>query len=262
MSRKKPKEAMSPDEDIYDLDLDLDEQVDDDPDAVMQEAMASIEARQEEASGEIKRGSVARDDSSVDLPSEIGSTDKVKQMEEEIVALRERSLRALADLENYRRRSEKERDELMRYAGFEMLREFLDVVDNLERALGSQGSLEDLTQGVQMIHRQLLDVLRRFGVERVESKGEAFDPAVHEAVAKVEDSTVKEATVIDEMQSGFVMHDRLLRPAIVRVAMPTEAPDSAEDATETEEEAEGEGQIEKGPVVIDDPGTEIGGEKD
>jgi molecular chaperone GrpE len=251
---------MTPDDDIYDLDVDLDTAEDDDADALMREAVAAVEARRDEGSDleveivdpddadDAASGSVAsvsdakpqkRAKSHAPLPfSGMRTPDEVRVLEEEVIALRERCLRALADLENYRRRTERERTEMERFAGFDLIREFLGVVDNLERALGSTGSVEDLSKGVEMIHRQLLDGLKRFGVERVESIGSTFDPAIHEAVARVEDVGVKEPTVVNEMQSGFLMHDRLLRPAIVQVAMPVkvEVVDSLESRDEQDEE--------------------------
>jgi molecular chaperone GrpE len=102
----------------------------------------------------------------------------------------------------------------------EPLRAFLGVIDNLDRALRSGGTLEDLRSGVEMILRQTGDLLRRFGVEEVETVGQAFDPAVHEAVIRVEDPTVSEQTVSEEFQKGYRYQGRLLRPAMVKVAVP------------------------------------------
>lgn len=146
----------------------------------------------------------------------------ITRLEEELEELRDRSVRTLADFENYRRRAERERDDLRRYASFDAMADFLPVVDNLERALSAGGSSDDLKVGVEMILKQMRDLLRQRGVEAVEAMGQPFDPSVHEAVARDEDPEVEVPTVIQVMQRGYRMHDRLLRPALVKVAMPVE----------------------------------------
>lgn len=147
---------------------------------------------------------------------------EVELLRQEIADLRDRSMRTLADFDNFRKRSERERAEIRRYAGTEVLRDFLEVVDNLERAYQAGGSGDDLRTGVEMILRQVEDVLRRHGVERVPAKGERFDPSVHEAVSRQVMDDVEEPTVVEEMQAGYRYHDRLLRPAMVVVAVPPE----------------------------------------
>jgi molecular chaperone GrpE len=141
----------------------------------------------------------------------------------DLAAMREKYLRALADFDNYRKRVERERAETSRAALAEPLRGFLDVVDNLDRALNAGGPSGDLKAGVQMILRQTEDLLRRFGVEPVPALGEAFDPAIHEAVVRFEDPRVAQPTVSEEFQKGYRYHGRLLRPAMVKVAVPVES---------------------------------------
>jgi molecular chaperone GrpE len=141
---------------------------------------------------------------------------------DELAQLKDRHLRLLADFDNFRKRAEREREERARYSLAEPLRDLLPVVDNLERALAARGSLDDLRLGVEMISRQFEEVLRRFGVTAVASVGQRFDPRVHEAVSRVESPGVEAPTVIDEMQRGYRLHDRVLRPAMVRVAVPIE----------------------------------------
>lgn len=145
----------------------------------------------------------------------------------EIAELRDRHLRLRADLDNFRKRVERERDETRRYALAEPMRELLPVLDNLERAVSAQGQLEDLRRGVEMIARQLADVLERFGLTEVPALGERFDPQVHEAVAREESTEVSRPTVVAQLQRGYWLHDRLLRPAMVRVALPVEGAEEA-----------------------------------
>lgn len=173
---------------------------DDDVEETMRQAVAAVE--------EVERGG----DSSVD----------VGRLEQELADLRDRSIRTLADFDNYRKRAERERQDLKRYAWMEPMRDFLEVVDNLERAAAAAGSAEDLQQGVEMILRQLDEVLRRHGVVAIESQGLPFDPALHEAVSRQESAAVSEPTVAEELQKGYRLHERLLRPARVLVAVPVE----------------------------------------
>lgn len=147
---------------------------------------------------------------------------EVENLRAELADLKDRSMRTLADFDNFRKRAEKERGEIRRRAVAEVVRDFLDVVDNLERAAAAGGSAEDLKTGVDMILRQLADVLRRHGIERVAAAGERFDPMVHEAVSRQEDDGVDEPRVVEEMQAGYRMGEQLLRASRVVVAVPPE----------------------------------------
>jgi molecular chaperone GrpE len=197
------------DSDVAELDLDGG---DADLESVMREAVAAVEGVESGAG-------VEAGDTSSGGDTDAGDVGKLRR---EIADLRDRSMRTLADFDNFRKRSERERQEAKRYALLEPLRDFLAVVDNLERALGAQGSSDDLKRGVEMTLRQFQDQLRRYGVKEIPARGEAFDPAMHEAVMRQEDPTVSRPTVAEELQRGYMMHDRLLRPAMVKVAVPAE----------------------------------------
>jgi molecular chaperone GrpE len=199
------------DEDAYVLDLE--EGADADVDALTREALAAVSARRDDA----EEKGVAT------VPGEEATPDAaVAELQTELADLRDRSIRTLADFENYRRRSERERDDLKRFAQGDVLRDLLPVVDNLQRALAAGGTVDDLKLGVELTLRQFTDLLKQRGVVEVPALGAPFDPAVHEAVARVDDETVQAPTVIDELQRGYTLHGRLLRPALVRVAMPAE----------------------------------------
>ncbi len=144
------------------------------------------------------------------------------RLKREVEEQRDRAVRTLADFDNFRKRNERERDEIRRYAATEAIREFVGVVDNLERALGAGGSADDLKRGVELIARQMQESLRRVGVQEVVAEGAPFDPALHEAVSREESDQVTAPTVIAALQRGYLLHDRLLRPAMVRVAVPVE----------------------------------------
>lgn len=164
------------------------------------------------------------DDDDRPLAAAGGEDEEVATLRREIADLRDRSVRTLADFDNYRKRSERERRDAVRYAAAAPLGDLLEVVDNLGRALAAGGTADDLKLGVEMTLRQLEDVLRRHGVESVPASGERFDPAHHEAVSRLEDPDVEAPTVVEELQRGYRLHDRLLRPARVVVAVP---PDEA-----------------------------------
>jgi molecular chaperone GrpE len=204
--------------DIAELDLDGG---DADLESVMRDAVAAVEGIE---SGAGPVGNAANAANVADIGDRGDTGDEVGKLRREIADLRDRSMRTLADFDNFRKRSERERQEAKRYALLEPLRDFLAVVDNLERALSAQGSAEDLKRGVEMTLRQFQEQLRRYGVTEVPAKGAAFDPAVHEAVLRQEDPTVDRPTVAEELQRGYTMHERLLRPAMVKVAVPAEKP--------------------------------------
>ncbi len=154
-----------------------------------------------------------------------------RRLESQLAAERERMLRLRADFDNYRKRTERERAEIERYALADMLRELLPVVDNLERALsvqgpqGGPGDGNDLRKGVEMIVRQFQELLKRYGLLPIAALGERFDPAVHEAVFQEESDGVVVPTVEVELQRGYRLNDRLLRPSLVKVAVPRETTD-------------------------------------
>lgn len=205
--------------------IDLDTDPETDLESAMRDALEAIES-----------GRPSPNEGAVGMAA--GVTDRVARAEGEGTDLetqleeqRERALRALADLENYRKRVQRERQEEIRFKAFEPMRSFLAVVDNLERALASEGSIDDLKQGVEMIRRQMGNLLTDNGVERVAAIGKPFDPSVHEAVSREEDPNVSAPTVSEEMQTGYIMHGRLLRPAVVKVSMPiNRAGDGKEEA--------------------------------
>jgi molecular chaperone GrpE len=147
---------------------------------------------------------------------------------EEIERCRERWMRERADLENLKKRAERERSEAVRFGTERLVSDLLGVVDDLERAIRAAeqgGSGAALVDGVRLVEKSLLDVLARHGVTRVASHGQAFDPAHHEAVAHLPSDEHGSGMVIEEHRGGFRMHDRLLRPALVSVSKGAGAPD-------------------------------------
>ncbi|HEY8020376.1 MAG TPA: nucleotide exchange factor GrpE [Thermoanaerobaculia bacterium] len=198
------------DREATELDLDDSRQ---DLESAMRAAVAAVEDVEAGAGG---TGNEGNDDDPA------GATSEVARLRQEVADLRDRSMRTLADFDNFRKRSERERQEARRYALLEPMRDMLTVVDNLERALSAEGSADDLKRGVEMTLKGLRDLLRRHGVQELAAAGAAFDPAVHEAVMRQEDPAVQVPTVLEELQRGYFLNDRLLRPAMVKVGVPVE----------------------------------------
>ncbi len=135
---------------------------------------------------------------------------------------KEKYLRAAAEFENAKRRLKKDRDEAIRFANDNLIRELLGVLDNLERAVAhTKESVEvrPLLEGVELTVKQFGEILERFGVTPIPSVGTPFDPAVHEAMTRVESAEHPPDTVVEEFQRGYRINDRVLRPSMVSVAI-------------------------------------------
>ena len=132
---------------------------------------------------------------------------------------RDRYMRTLADFDNYRKRADREKQEFFKYALAGALRDLLPVLDNFDRALDHAEEGDEFHRGVSLIYKQLFDVLHKHGVRVIEEGNVKFDPNIHEAVVRVEDPSVPSHTVVQVLQKGYFLHDRLLRPAMVKVAV-------------------------------------------
>lgn len=132
---------------------------------------------------------------------------------------RDRYMRTLADFENFRKRSEREKADFQRYALGSVIRDLLPVLDNFDRALEHAEEGDEFHKGVALIYKQLFEVLQRHGLKPITESGVRFDPNIHEAVIREEDASVPSHTVTAVLQKGYFLHDRLLRPAMVKVAV-------------------------------------------
>jgi molecular chaperone GrpE len=156
--------------------------------------------------------------------------EKLEQAQAEAAEAHDRFLRASAELENYKKRTQKEMAEFKRFANASLVKEILGVVDNLERAVESSNGTNDkeqLAQGLDLTLKELLKIFKTFHVTPVESLGEKFDPRYHQAMMQEETTDHPGNVVIKELQKGYMIHDRLLRPAMVVVSKA--APDAQED---------------------------------
>jgi molecular chaperone GrpE len=152
--------------------------------------------------------------------------DPVAQLEADLAEFRDKHLRALAEIENVRRRGEKEKADALKYAATNFAKDILGVADNLRRAIEavpeeaaeSDGAIATLVEGVVMTERELHSIFERHGIKRIEADGQKFDHNLHQAMMEVPDSGQPAGTVVQVLQTGYTIHDRLLRPAMVGVA--------------------------------------------
>jgi len=145
----------------------------------------------------------------------------LQEAKQEAEQLKDRWMRAAAELDNYKKRSLRDREDLLRQAQERVIREFLPVLDNLQRALAhanNRESTEGLLEGIQMIERQFLSALEKLGVTPMEVLHQTFDPGKHEAMMQVESEEHEPNTVVQELEKGYLWQDRLLRPAKVAVS--------------------------------------------
>jgi len=172
-------------------------------------------------------------------PEATAATARIEDLSAELVETKDRLIRLQADFENFRRRALREREEAIRYGAQNLFKDLLTTVDNLDRAIdharkGAGGDLENLLQGVELVQKGLLALMARHGVTEVDAIGKPFDPAHHEAMAQTPDASVAPNTILEVLQKGYKLRDRLLRPARVIVARPVEAAVEGSDGQATD----------------------------
>lgn len=147
-----------------------------------------------------------------------GAVSEIDKVKAERDALLDRLARLQAEFDNARKRGVREQQEFREFAAADVIRNFLPILDSFERALKAGGDAGDFRNGVELIYRQFQDALQKSGVQPIAAVGQAFDPRVHEAIEMVDTAEVPDHHVLDELQRGYKYKDRLLRPAMVRVA--------------------------------------------
>ncbi|GGF78583.1 hypothetical protein GCM10010912_24550 [Paenibacillus albidus] len=183
-------------------------------DQAIHEEQAAEEA--EAASGE---GSSTAEEATTEASGNGGDSSRLQALIEEYQG---RTLRVQADFDNFRRRTQKEKEELAQYATSKLVNELLPVLDNFERALASAPANPDseaFAKGVNMIFRQLEGVLKSEGLTAMETVGQPFNPEYHQAIMQVESDEHEEGIVTEEVQKGYILKDKVLRPAMVKVSM-------------------------------------------
>ncbi len=144
---------------------------------------------------------------------------QVLLLNEQKAELQDLLQRRQAEFDNFRRRTERERADFAQYAGTELIRELLPIVDDFERALTADSGSKDYAKGVEMIYARMTDTLKKMGLEPIETTGKMFDPHVHQAVEKVHTADAEDNSVLGEFQKGYFFKGKLLRPSMVRVAV-------------------------------------------
>ncbi len=172
----------------------------------------------------------AQDDQIPDLSDEVQADEdqaeeQVEEREPTAEELKDQYMRILAEFDNYKKRSEREMAEFRKFANETLLKELLPVVDNLERAIscatdgnGAEDCTQTLVQGVELTQKEILKVLERFGVTPIEAMGKMFDPVFHQALMSEESKDHPDETIIREMQKGYLLKERLLRPSLVAIS--------------------------------------------
>ena len=159
---------------------------------------------------------------------------EVEALRAETAELKDRILRSQAELENFRRRSQKESLEAMKYSSMPVIRDLLPGIDNLQRALGAaeqSGDTQNLVEGIKMVVTQFVEALKSHSAIPIEPEGQPFDPNLHEALTQVPSADHEPMTVLQVIESGYKIHDRVIRPAKVMVSCAPPEP-AAEDATD------------------------------
>jgi molecular chaperone GrpE len=148
---------------------------------------------------------------------------EVQKLIQERDELQDRLLRRQAEFENFKKRAERERSEFVQFASADLMRELLNVLDSFDSGIQNArvegASAEDVLHGMVLIQKQFADALSRFGLKAIEAKGQPFDPNLHQAISTVPTKEVEENTVVEEMRRGYTLNGRLLRPAMVSVAV-------------------------------------------
>ena len=176
---------------------------------------------------------------------EMAPANPVHELEKQMETLRkekdeiyDRLLRKHADFENFRKRSEKDKREFQQYALSDIVGDLIFILDNFERALShaDESSNPEYRKGVELIYRQLRDLLEKRGLKIIESKGQMFDPNFHEAVSREPRTDVEEGTVLEELQRGYFFQNRLLRPAMVKVSYTPDEPKQENSKDKSDDE--------------------------
>jgi molecular chaperone GrpE len=149
---------------------------------------------------------------------------KVQELEKANAELKDQMLRRQAELENYRKRLIRDKEEAVQFANESLIRDILGFLDNMDRALAAAkngGDLNALVEGFSMTQNQLLSTLdKNWGLKEIESVGKEFDPSLHEACMMTVDESLKKETVLEEFQKGYTLHDRVIRPSKVKIGKP------------------------------------------
>jgi len=179
---------------------------------------AEVEEQHLDAEHELPAAEETESDERVSAERAAERVSEVEKLRAERDALLDRLARMQAEFDNARKRAAREQQEFREYALADAIKSLIPVLDSFDRALESSPEKSEFHMGVELIHKQLQDALAKLGVRPVSAKGELFDPRFHQAIETVETSEADDQHVVEELQRGYKLKDRLLRPAMVKVA--------------------------------------------
>ena len=174
---------------------------------------------------------------------EVSPEDLIEKLNEEISGLKDQRLRAIAELENFRKRAEKDQSDALKYGISNFAKEIVNIRDNIERAQSSiseeaknNEAIKSVIEGIDLIAQSVVSTFEKIGIKKIESLNEKFDHNLHQAMMEIEDDDLEPGTIVQELIPGYTLHDRLLRPAMVGVSKKTKKNDDIAANSSTDEE--------------------------
>lgn len=173
--------------------------------------------------------------------AEISSEELIEKLNEEITSLKDQRLRAIAELENFRKRAEKDQSDALKYGISNFAKEIIDIRDNIERAQSSisdeaksNESIKSVIEGIDLIVQSVISTFEKIGIKKIESLNEKFDHNLHQAMMEIENDDLEPGTIVQELIPGYTLHDRLLRPAMVGVSKKSKKNDDNAEKSDPE----------------------------
>ena len=174
--------------------------------------------------------------------AEISPEDLIEKLNEEITSLKDQRLRAIAELENFRKRAEKDQSDALKYGISNFAKEIINIRDNIERAQSSisdeaknNEAIKSVIEGIDLIAQSVVSTFEKIGIKKIESLNEKFDHNLHQAMMEIENEELEPGTIVQELIPGYTLHDRLLRPAMVGVSKKSKKNEDNTDKSATEE---------------------------
>ena len=174
--------------------------------------------------------------------AEISPEDLIEKLNEEIVGLKDQRLRAIAELENFRKRAEKDQSDALKYGISNFAKEIINIRDNIERAQSSisdeaknNEAIKSVIEGIDLIAQSVVSTFEKIGIKKIESLNEKFDHNLHQAMMEIENEELEPGTIVQELIPGYTLHDRLLRPAMVGVSKKSKKNEDNADKSAPEE---------------------------
>ena len=174
--------------------------------------------------------------------AEISPEDLIEKLNEEITGLKDQRLRAIAELENFRKRAEKDQSDALKYGISNFAKEIINIRDNIERAQSSisddaknNEAIKSVIEGIDLIAQSVVSTFEKIGIKKIESLNEKFDHNLHQAMMEIENEELEPGTIVQELIPGYTLHDRLLRPAMVGVSKKTKKNEDNADKSAPEE---------------------------